>query len=42
MKQPFGATFPDEDVAAMIDYLVKIYGAEASASLRRLAWTILT
>ena len=28
MKKPFGATFPDEDVAAMVDYLVKTYGAE--------------
>lgn len=26
MKKPFGATFPDEDVAAMVDYLVKTYG----------------
>ena len=29
MKKPFGALFPDEDVAAMVDYLVKNYGAEA-------------
>jgi sulfite dehydrogenase len=28
MKKPFGAPFPDEDVAAMADYLVKTYGAE--------------
>ena len=28
MKKPFGATFPDEDVAAMVDYLVRTYGAE--------------
>jgi sulfite dehydrogenase len=28
MKKPFGATFPDEDIAAMVDYLVKTYGAE--------------
>jgi cytochrome c5 len=28
MKKPFGAPFPDEDVAAMVDYLVKTYGAE--------------
>jgi sulfite dehydrogenase len=28
MKKPFGAQFPDEDVAAMVDYLVKTYGAE--------------
>lgn len=29
MKKPFGAQFPDEDIAAMVDYLVKTYGAEA-------------
>jgi cytochrome c5 len=28
MKKPFGAPFPDEDVAAMVDYLVKTYGSE--------------
>lgn len=28
MKKPFGAPFPDEDVPAMVDYLVKTYGAE--------------
>ena len=28
MKKPFGAGFPDEDVAVMVDYLVKTYGAE--------------
>lgn len=28
MKKPFGAAFPDDDVAAMVDYLVKTYGAE--------------
>jgi cytochrome c5 len=28
MKKPFGAQFPDEDVAAMVDYFVKTYGAE--------------
>src|SRR5829696_5973369 len=28
MKKPFGAVFPDEDIAAMVDYLVKTYGAE--------------
>lgn len=28
MKKPFGAPFPDEDVAAIVDYLVKTYGAE--------------
>jgi hypothetical protein len=28
MQQPFGAIFPDADVAPMVDYLVKTYGAE--------------
>jgi hypothetical protein len=29
MKKPFGAPFPDEmNVSAMIEYLVKAYGAE--------------
>ena len=28
MKKPFGAQFADEDVPAMVDYLVKTYGAE--------------
>lgn len=28
MKKPFGAPFPDEDIALMVDYLVKTYGAE--------------
>ena len=28
MKKPFGAQFPDEDIPAMVDYLVKTYGAE--------------
>ena len=31
MKKPFGAPFPDQDVAAMVDYLVKTYGAEQTA-----------
>ena len=31
MKKPFGAQFPDEDAAAMVDYLVKTYGAEQAA-----------
>ena len=31
MKKPFGAQFADEDVPAMVDYLVKTYGAERSA-----------
>ena len=32
MKKPFGAPFPDEDIAAMVDYLVKTYGSERSNS----------
>ena len=32
MKKPFGAQFADEDVPAMVDYLVKTYGAERSAA----------
>jgi len=28
MKKPFGAQFPDDDIAAMVDYLAKTYGAE--------------
>jgi len=32
MKKPFGAQFPDQDIPAMVDYLVKTYGAERSAS----------
>ena len=28
MKKPFGAVFPDEDIAPMVEYLVKTYGAE--------------
>ena len=28
MKKPFGAQFPDDEIAAMVDYLVKTYGAE--------------
>ena len=28
MKSPFGAPFPDEDIPAIVDYLVKTYGAE--------------
>ncbi len=32
MKKPFGATFPDADVPAMVDYLVKTYGAERSTA----------
>ncbi len=32
MKTPFGAPFPDADIPAMVDYLVKIYGAERATS----------
>ena len=32
MKKTFGAQFADEDVAAMVDYLVKTYGAERVAA----------
>jgi sulfite dehydrogenase len=32
MKKPFGAPFPDEDIPAMVDYLVKTYGAERQAA----------
>ena len=28
MKTPFGAPFADEDIPAIVDYLVKTYGAE--------------
>ena len=28
MKKPFGAQIPDQDVPAIVDYLVKTYGAE--------------
>jgi sulfite dehydrogenase len=28
MKKPYGAPFADEDIPAMVDYLVKTYGAE--------------
>lgn len=28
MKKTFGAPFADEDIPAMVDYLVKTYGAE--------------
>lgn len=28
MKKPFGAQFSDADIAPMVDYLVKTYGAE--------------
>ena len=35
MKTPFGAPFPDEDIPAMVDYLVKTYGAEEAATPAR-------
>jgi sulfite dehydrogenase len=31
MKKPFGAPFPEADIPAMVDYLVKTYGAEQAA-----------
>lgn len=31
MKKPFGAPFPEEEIPAMVDYLVKTYGAEQTA-----------
>ena len=34
MKKPFGAQFPDEDIPAMADYLVKTYGAEQTPQAR--------
>ena len=33
MKKPFGAQFADADMPAMVDYLVKTYGAERSAAV---------
>ncbi|MDO8051818.1 c-type cytochrome [Janthinobacterium sp. SUN211] len=33
MKKPFGAQFDDADVPAMVDYLVKTYGAERGAAV---------
>ncbi|MBV8666975.1 MAG: cytochrome c [Burkholderiaceae bacterium] len=35
MKKPFGAQFPDEDVPAMVDYLVKTYGAEKTMTAQK-------
>jgi sulfite dehydrogenase len=31
MKKPFGAQIPDEEIPAIVDYLVKTYGAERDA-----------
>ncbi len=28
MKKPFGAPIPDEEIPAIVDYLVKTYGIE--------------
>ena len=28
MKKPFGAPFPDDDIPAIVDYLVKTYGTD--------------
>ncbi len=28
MKAPFGASFPDADIPAIVDYLAKTYGAD--------------
>jgi hypothetical protein len=32
MKKPFGAQFAKEDVPAMVEYLVKTYGAERTSA----------
>jgi sulfite dehydrogenase len=40
MKKPFGAQFPDEDIPAMVDYLVKTYGAERSSAALTPAATV--
>ncbi len=32
MKKPFGAPFPEADIPAMVEYLVKTYGAERSTA----------
>ena len=32
MQHPYGAFFPDEDIAPMVDYLVKTYGAEQAGA----------
>ena len=31
MKKPFGAEIPDQEIPAIVDYLVKTYGAERDA-----------
>ena len=35
MKKPFGAQFDDADMPAMVDYLVKTYGAERGAAVAK-------
>lgn len=35
MKKPFNAPFAEEDIPAMVDYLVKTYGAERGTSLSK-------
>lgn len=32
MKTPFGAPFPEADIAPIVDYLSKTYGAESAAN----------
>ena len=32
MKKPFGAQFDERDIAPMVDYLVKTYGAERNTA----------
>lgn len=39
MKKPFGAQFADEDMPAMVDYLVKTYGDERGAAAPAVAKT---
>ena len=36
MRVPFGAKFADEDIPAIVDYLVKTYGAERSSGTKPL------
>lgn len=38
MKHPFGAFFPDEDIAPMVDYLVKTYGNERPGATIQGVW----
>jgi len=40
MKHPFGAFFPDEDIAPMVDYLVKTYGDERPEPPPSSTWPI--